>query len=67
MDWFEVDAEILFFRAFGLRDRAIVHRLGISIATVRVHDKERVARWAAREVSAEAGRGHHPYGDRQAA
>jgi DNA-binding NarL/FixJ family response regulator len=64
MDWFETDAEILFFRAFGLRDRAIAHRLGISLATVRVHDKERVARWAAREVSTGPS-ANHPY--RQAA
>jgi hypothetical protein len=51
MDWFEVDAEILFFRRFGLRDRAIANRLEVTVSTIRAHDKERVARWAAREVS----------------
>lgn len=66
MDWFEVDAEILFFRGFGLRDRAIAHRLRVSTATVRAHDKERVVRWAAREVSAGPGR-KDPYGEQQAA
>jgi DNA-binding NarL/FixJ family response regulator len=66
MDWFEVDAEILFFRAFGLRDRAIAHRLRVSPATVRAHDKERAGRWAAREVSTAGHRGD-PYGNRQAA
>jgi DNA-binding NarL/FixJ family response regulator len=67
MDWFEIDAEILFFRRFGLRDRAIAHRLRVSPATVRAHDKERVARWAAREVSAGTGSREDPYGNRQAA
>jgi DNA-binding XRE family transcriptional regulator len=52
MDWFELDAEIIFFRRFGLRDRALAHRLGISTQTIRAHDKERAERWAKRQAAA---------------
>jgi DNA-binding NarL/FixJ family response regulator len=54
MDWFEVDAEIIFFRRFGFRDRAIAARLKISTQTVRSHDKERAQRFAERQAAAAA-------------
>ena len=54
MDWFEMDAEIIFFRRFGLNDRALAHRLRVSTQTIRAHDKERAKRWADRQAAASA-------------